>query len=133
MARTFPRSMTALVSPLRTASLMEILLSLTGYLRRLRVREESMLPTLAPGEVILINPRAYRQTDPSPGDLIVAQHPVMEHLKIVKRVLSVDNQGLVYLLSDNSTLPHSQDSRNFGALDRSQVVGQVLSKLPGIR
>lgn len=89
---------------------------------RHRVVNASMEPTATAGDYLLVNPGAYRETAPSPGDVVVAQHPLDERLTIIKRVRRVVDRR-VELISDN--LNQGQDSREFGPLPLERIRGQV--------
>jgi nickel-type superoxide dismutase maturation protease len=86
-----------------------------------------MRPLLTPGEEVLINPAAYRQTDPQPGDLVVAYHPHRPELRLVKWVAAVEPQGC-FLQGVN--LGASTDSRSFGWVPLDCILGQVVCRFP---
>ncbi len=80
-----------------------------------------MEPTLVPGDrlVVLTAPRLR------PGDIVAVPDPRHPRRLLVKRVMSVDRrQRLVTVEGDNRD--HSTDSRTFGPLPRSAVVGRVV-------
>jgi nickel-type superoxide dismutase maturation protease len=85
-----------------------------------------MLPTLQPGDELLYAPRAYRRQPPQPGDIVIARHPQQPELLIVKRVQSATSNGRYHLLGDNP--PQSTDSRHFGPVPRSHILGRVTHK-----
>ncbi len=86
-----------------------------------------MLPLLVPGSEVLINPLAYRQHRPQPGDLVVAYHPRQPDLRLIKWVVSVDDEGC-FLQGLNAAA--STDSREFGTVPWARVVGQVVCRFP---
>lgn len=94
--------------------------------RRMRVVEESMVPTLLAGDEILFDPRAYDRIRPKPGDVVVAYHPDHPELKLVKRVLTVHEDGRCELTSDNPDV--GIDSRHFGPVSAELILGRVTSR-----
>lgn len=90
--------------------------------RRFRVQGPSMLPTLKPGEFVLINPHAVAAI----GDLVVADHP-HKPIQILKRVAGFDETGNVQLQSDNES--EGTDSRHFGPISPQAVRGVVTLSL----
>lgn len=96
--------------------------------RRLRVEGRSMLPTLEPGQEVLINPRAYAQQPPQVQDVVVAEHPQRPGFRLIKRVVAVDGEGCCDLRGDNPA--ESTDSRQLGWLSRDRILGQVVCRFP---
>ncbi|MFW2380754.1 MAG: nickel-type superoxide dismutase maturation protease [Acidimicrobiales bacterium] len=78
----------------------------------------SMVPTLEPGDFVLMQPSS--QPVPS-GEIVVAQHPRDPSLLIVKRSRP-DGEGY-WLTSDNES--EGSDSRDFGPVEASAVLGRV--------
>jgi nickel-type superoxide dismutase maturation protease len=108
---------------LKNAGLIEFTLWLFRLRRRFVVINNSMLPVLKPGEVVLVNPYAYRRQRPQAGDIVLARHPSQQGLKIVKRIESITPDNLVILVGDNSA--ESNDSRDFGPVPLVNILGQV--------
>ncbi|MCA9949187.1 MAG: nickel-type superoxide dismutase maturation protease [Anaerolineales bacterium] len=85
-----------------------------------------MLPDLAAGDELLVDPRAYRQQKPQIGDVVIAQRPDRSGIEIVKRVTAVTENDRYFLTGDN---PHaSTDSRHFGPVGANHILGKVTSK-----
>lgn len=82
-----------------------------------------MLPTLVPGDIVLINPKAYVDSIPKVGDIVLAEHPYQRDLSIIKRVAEITSEGRVVLRSDN--LKAGSDSRQFGTISLQRIIGQV--------
>jgi nickel-type superoxide dismutase maturation protease len=82
---------------------------------RVAVRGPSMLPTLAPGEWVLVR-RGARIV---PGAVVVVRRP---ERYVVKRVVRRDGDGW-WVEGDNAAV--SDDSRAFGAVAGADVVGAV--------
>lgn len=108
-----------------TRSHRELVLWLFGKRRRFRISGNSMLPLLKPGEEILIDLQAYRDTLPRVGDIVIARHPQKPELKIVKRIALVLEDGDCFLQGDNPR--ESTDSRMFGVVKRDYILGKVTS------
>lgn len=94
--------------------------------RRFRIVGQSMMPLLQPGEEVLIDPVAYINQSPEPGDIVVAEHPTIQGFRLVKRVVAVLGSGDCILIGDNSS--ESNDSRSFGAVPCHKIVGRVTSR-----
>ncbi len=84
-------------------------------IRKFVVRDDSMLPTLGPGDMVLTN----KWAPVSSGNVVVAK---LGHRLLLKRVSRV-RSGEVFLLGDNPE--HSQDSRQLGWVPRRDVLGTV--------
>jgi nickel-type superoxide dismutase maturation protease len=96
------------------------LLLLAGrLLRRVVVSGDSMRPAFEPGDRLLIVP-AFRVQQ---GQVVALPDPRHSDRLLVKRVRSV-RSGLVEVMGDNDGA--STDSRHFGPVRRSSVVGRVV-------
>jgi len=111
---------------LEDSSVYDLLLWLLRLRRRFRVAGNSMMPLLKPGDELLIDPKAYRRKSPCPGDIVVARHPYRTDLKLVKRVISVFEDGRCYLRGDNPL--ESTDSDAFGSMPLELIIGRVTSR-----
>jgi len=88
------------------------------------VRDESMLPTLRPGDRLLVDRRAYRYRPPRVGDVVVLVDPEDATRWLVKRVSQVDvSGGTVEVRGDAAET--ARDSRRFGPVPTRSVVGRV--------
>ena len=95
-----------------------------------QISSQSMLPTLKPGDIVLIDNWAYKHKTPTIGDIVVFSRKEREEKEYVKRVHPIpdkiknysSNDGL-YLLGDNRN--SSMDSRYYGLIDRNLVTGRV--------
>ncbi|MGH1487898.1 MAG: nickel-type superoxide dismutase maturation protease [Acidimicrobiales bacterium] len=92
---------------------------LTGRRQRVRIVGDSMLPTLAEGQFVLLD----RRQVPVAGQLAVAEHPHQPDLLVVKRVESVTADGRFVLSSDNPDA--GTDSRAWGPIAAEAVHGTV--------
>lgn len=88
----------------------------------MRVTGRSMVPLLQPGDLLFVQPLSL-QVDVQERDIVVAMHPQQSGLKIIKRVTAILMEERYFLLSDNPA--EGTDSRSFGALPRSSLVGLV--------
>ncbi|PSR17476.1 nickel-type superoxide dismutase maturation protease [filamentous cyanobacterium CCP3] len=114
-------------SQLRSSHPTDVVLWLLRLRRRFRVVGESMQPLLVASTEVLINPFAYRQSRPSPGDLVVAYHPHQPGLRLIKWVVYVEAEGC-FLKGLNAAA--STDSREFGLVPWERIVGQVVCRFP---
>ena len=87
------------------------------YVRR--VAGSSMAPTLFEGDVVVAWPWLVKT-----GHVVIARQADRE---VIKRVESV-SAGKVYLLGDNRQ--ESTDSRHYGKVSRSAILGTVMIVLP---
>ncbi|MHB8439736.1 MAG: nickel-type superoxide dismutase maturation protease [Acidimicrobiales bacterium] len=99
-----------------------VLLAVISWLRPLRrvvVTGDSMRPALDPGDrLFVVRTRRVRV-----GDLVAVPDPRMAQRLLVKRVASATRRTVV-VLGDN--LGASTDSRTFGPVARSVVVGRAV-------
>jgi len=84
-----------------------------------------MLPTLSPGDFVLVDPHGFDGRPPQPSDVLVARHPYQPTV-IVKRVAEVVDGG-VTLVGDNPEA--SSDSRSFGTITFDAIIGRVTSRI----
>jgi signal peptidase I len=95
----------------------------------------SMLPTLRPGSLLVVNKAAYgfrvpvlgvylvHWSNPRPGDLLVFYTPLGE--RAVKRCHSVTEEGALVVRGDNDL--ESFDSRSYGLVPPDHIVGKVVA------
>jgi signal peptidase I len=84
-----------------------------------RVSGNSMAPTLGSGDIVVSARRI-----PLPGDIVIARQNGRE---VIKRVTKISD-GQFYLVGDNSF--ESQDSRHFGSVPSSAILGVIMIYLP---
>ena len=100
---------------------------LRGRYQRLRVEGDSMLPTLCSGTEILIQPN--HALDYAIGDVVCCQRPDQSEQVVIKRIDSiVATDRTVTVRGDNPDA--STDSRDFGAVAMSAILGRVVCRLP---
>ena len=83
-----------------------------------------MLPAYRDGDFVLIDPGAFSESLPKPGDVVLVAHPFQRGVKMIKRVDHVTADGRVFVVGDNRA--ESTDSRSFGPLRPVQVIGRVI-------
>lgn len=106
---------------------------LFGY-RLMRVDGRSMAPALNPGELVLVNERAYARRAPRRGELVAAAPSALGGTAVVKRLAGLPHERLdvegrrwelggdqFFLLGE--WLGHSTDSRVFGPVRRAELLG----------
>lgn len=76
-----------------------------------------MLPVLKPGHDVLVLCWFFKL---KAGDLIVFKKSGKE---MIKRIQSCNGRS-IFVIGDNKK--ESTDSRNFGPVDRAQIIGKVL-------
>ncbi len=96
-----------------------------------RVTGESMQPTLLPGDILLVDTRAYAASPPQLGDIVLAHHPYQKDLTIIKRVVDITSEGRLVLHSDNPSV--GSDSRSFGTLSPQRLIGRVTCRVKGAK
>ncbi|MGA3353132.1 MAG: nickel-type superoxide dismutase maturation protease [Acidimicrobiales bacterium] len=87
--------------------------------RRVSVEGESMMPSLAPGDRLLV----LNLGGARPGDIVALHDPDQVGRLLVKRVATVGPVG-VEVLGDNATA--SRDSRRFGPVPPSLLLGRAV-------
>jgi nickel-type superoxide dismutase maturation protease len=94
--------------------------------RRVEVSGSSMRPALLPGDrLLVVSPPVLRPRWPRPGEVIAVRDPRDPSRVLVKRVARIDRRrGTLEVLGDARGA--STDSREFGPLPRSAVVGRAV-------
>lgn len=89
---------------------------------RVAVVEPSMVPTLYPGDWLLV----WRRGRIRPGQIVVARHPGRPDVLLVKRAVRRQADGW-WLESDN-TAANPVDSRMFGPVPSEMIEGTVVRR-----
>jgi hypothetical protein len=84
-----------------------------------RITGDSMLPLFKPGRIAVAVP-FKKDAPPAPGDVVFVRHGGLEKIKRIKDI----KDGRVFVVGDNEG--HSTDSRAFGWLYASAVIGRVV-------
>lgn len=107
---------------MRKVSWFDLILVAMGRRLRYRVEGNSMLPVLKDGEIVMVKPSQKFEV----GDIVLAQHPYKQGTKIIKRISAISDAGKFTLTGDNPQ--ESTDSRVFGEIDASEIIGKVVSR-----
>jgi nickel-type superoxide dismutase maturation protease len=94
---------------------------------RVAVSGHSMEPALREGDWVLVIPP--RRT-PRSGDVVLVRDPRERTRLLLKRVATVETDGLV-VLGDRGD--HSTDSRHFGAVPFADVLGRAALRYAPLR
>ncbi len=81
-----------------------------------------MSPTLEHNEVFLVNKLAFLFRDPQVTDIVAVKDPRDQKI-LIKRITKIIS-GRYFVMGDNKL--HSTDSRKFGMLEKSAIVGKVM-------
>ena len=112
-----------LIMEIPTAGWKDRILFFLGRRDAFRVEGDSMTPTLNEGDVVLVkNSRRVKI-----GDVVLAQHPYKQSVKVLKRIAEVNDQGRYLLTGDNPE--ESTDSRTFGSISAAAILGKVIGRL----
>ena len=113
-------------SDLPRAELSDLLLFVLRRRQHMRVDGFSMKPVLNAGDHVLIRTVNQNEDTPPCGSIVVSWHPQLEGMRIIKRLTGCQG-GLMDLRGDNSAA--STDSRQFGLVERSRLIGVVTAVL----
>lgn len=83
-----------------------------------------MVPTLRPGDRLLVDRRAYRDRPPRVGEIVVLADPEDATRWLVKRVFAVDALGETIEVRGDAA-ETARDSRRFGAVPTQLLIGRV--------
>jgi nickel-type superoxide dismutase maturation protease len=86
------------------------------------VRDESMRPSLEPGDRLLVDTGALRSRPPRVGEIVVLRDPAEPERWLVKRVASVDRARAIVEVRGDAT-DRARDSRAFGPVPFDALVG----------
>ncbi len=96
-------------------------------IRIFRVSGNSLAPVYKDGDFVVVSSLPFHKRRLAAGDIIVfRKHPYGVMLKRIDRYNC--NDGTIFVIGCN---PASIDSRRFGPLDSSQVVGKVVLHIDG--
>lgn len=132
----FLRYLHALLGLVFTIFLIYILVS-AFFFTAFSVSGKSMDPTLRDGQFLGIDLIGYEFTSPKKGDIVIVAYQGVPSLRFVKRITGMPGDTVIYkdrplklgpnqyfILGDNAA--HSTDSRVFGPIERSQILGRAI-------
>ncbi len=92
---------------------------------RFVIADDSMLPSFAPRDRVIVSRLTYLRRRPRVGDVVVLRDPQDAQRRLLKRIISVA-AGRYEVRGDNSLA--SRDSRTFGPVQRRSIIGKVWLK-----
>lgn len=85
-----------------------------------------MLPAFKSGDLVLVNRLAYFFGLPKVGDLVILKRQKYIIKRIAKINPSADGKK-IFVVGDNKK--ESTDSRNFGWINKKEIIGKVMLKI----
>ena len=85
------------------------------------VQGDSMSPTYSDGDSISLHKISIND-QVGINDIVVFKHPFKENCKVIKRVVRVKDGSSFFLEGDNPHIASSEDSHNFGYINRSHLI-----------
>lgn len=105
-------------------SLREFVLWLIGRRKRVVVKNRSMIPSLYPNDVILVQLYSADNMTLKVGDVITFHHPRYPNETLVKRIFQIHSDYRIDVRGDNAD--EGTDSRQFGSIAREDILGKVV-------
>ncbi len=105
--------------------LKNVILWAIGRQKRFVISGPSMLPTLKPGDQVLVDVKSHLRRPIRASEIVLFKQPSGD-LIMVKRVHSVVEDA-VHVRGDN--VDESSDSRHFGQVPIGNVIGIVCAKI----
>jgi signal peptidase I len=132
----FLRYAHALFGSLFTIFLVVLLLN-SWVLTIFRVNGHSMDPTLQNRQLLLVDLLSLRYSPPKENEIVIVNYAGDSSFRFVKRVIAtpgdtVEYNGQNIVLGDDQYFiegdnrDHSTDSRTYGPIKKSQIIGRVL-------
>ena len=84
-----------------------------------------MLPTLKENELVFFKKYIKNKSLLKVGQIVIFYHP-LKNIRLIKRITLVNNQS-IGVLGDN--IEYSNDSSQFGFINKEKVIGIVTSKI----
>lgn len=92
-------------------------------LSRFIISGHSMEPTIHNGQTVLVSSMPYLFSKPKSGDIVAFKK---EEKIFIKRIARIERQKY-FITGDNKN--DSLDSRNFGWIEKKEIVGEVIGKI----
>ena len=96
-----------------------LFLAINALTARVRVENVSMLPTLEPGEFLLVNLVAYKLGSPKIGDVVIFHAPGVDDMDYIKRLIGRPGDvvrvedGIVYVNNQPLYEPYIAQAPNY--------------------
>jgi signal peptidase I len=90
-------------------------------LRFLKVTGDSLAPEYQEGDFVLVSKIPFYLVPPSPGDVIAFRQP--GYGLLIKRIQNIAPDGGLNVIGNH---PDSIDSRVFGTVRRTDIIGKVI-------
>ena len=84
-----------------------------------------MLPTLKENDLVFFKKYIKNKSLLKVGQIVIFYHP-LKNIRLIKRITIVNNQS-IGVLGDN--IGYSDDSSQFGLINKEKVIGIVTSKI----
>lgn len=81
-----------------------------------RVQGQSMSPNLKPGQIVIV----WNYGKPKVGEIIIFRHNGLEKIKRIDKI----EHGSFFVIGDSPS--NSTDSRQFGSINKGQIIGRVV-------
>ena len=92
-------------------------------LRRFKISGHSMSPTLKDGWHVITEKITYLFRAPKIGDIITFKSKISDKV-LIKRIVGIGRSGKIKVAGDNPA--DSLDSRIFGLVDRTDIIGRLI-------
>ena len=83
----------------------------------------SMKPSINDGDLLYFN-LINDINEVNVNDVVLCNHPFLRNIQIIKRVKKIIN-GKFFVIGDNARSFESSDSRSFGLLSESKIIGKL--------
>ena len=88
-----------------------------------------MLPTLKESDIVFFKKYKKDKSLLDVGQIVIFHHP-LKNIRLIKRIKNVSKNS-IEVFGDN--IEYSEDSNNFGLINKEKVIGIVTSRLFNLR